>query len=112
MIGLESVGCMVPRFPAKSLGQESTSGICIVKYTRVTALSLLFKRLSAWLTEVEVDLRKRYSAQNCGGKARLIGLGRVGCMVPRFPAKSLGQESTSGTYIVKCTRVDRAFPLV
>ena len=53
-----------------------------------------------------------YSAQNCGGKARLIGLESVGCMVPRFPAKSLGQESTSGTSIVKCTRVDRAFPLV
>ena len=53
-----------------------------------------------------------YSAQNCGGKARLIGLKNVVCMVPRFPAKSLGQESTSWTCIVNCIRVDRAFPLV
>ena len=42
----------------------------------------------------------------------MIGLESVGCMVPRFPAESLGQESTSGTSIVKRTRVDRAFPLV
>ena len=53
-----------------------------------------------------------YSAQNCGGKARLIGLKNVVYMVPRFPAKSLRQESTSWTCIVNCIRVDRAFPLV
>ena len=135
-----SVGCVVPRFPARSLGRESTlvafrstsrglrrafllRGVLdlaekirnLLKEVLQQSVEVKMWSVNCESQDMECNLWKEISLSeisvsgSCGRKARFDSVGSVGCVVPRFPARSLGRESTLVAFRSTSRGVHRAF---